>query len=502
MRSACVLLLVAACSGNGGSTTPKERPALRVVRCAPAVGPHATPTATRLRSSNWGGGGGGLGRPISILTAEPSIAEARVMLGLVGVDGGGITAEQVSTVVRTKLPALTQCYHADLVAKSGPRSAAVAWKLVIHADGKVASANASSAVLSPRLSSCIAVVLTATKFPATSSTASTVNLPLVFDAVGAPTPLDGARGDDEPVERAAWTPFTSVTEIPASAPVAAQATENVVRQALPDLDKCFPAFTPSGSLRAMLSIDPAGDVSALRLGGLGDKPSEDCMAKVLIKLRVVTPTTENVEIACDIARGDAQPWRVTSTAGYGIVAATKDKLTYEDVTVDAAATTPPDALQDGKTYLIVAEPDTPGRMLDVALAWTNEGEATVFALRDGTRPPLFLAVGNTTAAQAVDGGDDAIQATLRVSGKEVIGCVHRATPAVKVSDGRGIGGIAQKMAAKCRTLQCSPTLLVTVDPDARAKDLVEVIGAARRAGFERVLLGGEPGCGPPRTEFP
>lgn len=137
MRSRVLLVLVAACSGNGVSTMPTERPALRVVRCAPAVAPRSAPIAARTTSSSWGKRATDVMiKParIKLGATDVSIADAKVLLGLIGIDSGGLTAEQVSRIVRMRLGAFTQCYHEDLVAKTGPKNAAVAWKVIVRAD--------------------------------------------------------------------------------------------------------------------------------------------------------------------------------------------------------------------------------------------------------------------------------------------------------------------------------------------------------------------------------
>ena len=53
--------------------------------------------------------------------------------------------------------------------------------------------------------------------------------------------------------------------------------------------------------------------------------------------------------------------------------------------------------------------------------------------------------------------------------------------------------LAQRLATRCKATRCG-TLVVGIDDFAIAKDLVEVTGAARRAGFERVMIGGRVRC--------
>jgi hypothetical protein len=230
----------------------------------------------------------------------------------------------------------------------------------------------------------------------------------------------------------------------------------------------------------------------LRAGGLGDAKAEACVGKALDGLHVVTTRDEHVEVACDLSRGDAQPWRVAPSAGYRVIEADRAQLRHDGKTLVPGASDP-DALPPG-TYVVVAQPDTPGALVQLALLWAADAHAVVLALADGTAPPRFLGLGLTTVA----GGDDAderVHAALRVNRKQVSGCVGRTPQTAKLSDPTAIGALVNSIAGKCRTIQCAPTLSVAIDSDAMAKDLVELAGAARRAGFDRVLFGGsELGC--------
>ncbi|HEY6176265.1 MAG TPA: hypothetical protein VIX73_17540, partial [Kofleriaceae bacterium] len=65
-----------------------------------------------------------------------------------------------------------------------------------------------------------------------------------------------------------------------------------------------------------------------------------------------------------------------------------------------------------------------------------------------------------------------------------------------------VDGLARKVAARCRGVRCSASLGVAIDADATASQLLDVAGAARRAGFERVLLGSYSGCAAPKLARP
>jgi hypothetical protein len=210
---------------------------------------------------------------------------------------------------------------------------------------------------------------------------------------------------------------------------------------------------------------------------------------------VATPMDEHVEVACDLARGDAQPWRVAPAAGYSVIEIERAQLRHGKDTLVPGATDP--VPLPVSTYLVLARPQTPGAMVQLALLWANDASAVVLGLVDD-KPgamPLFLGIGHTAVTQGDDGNGETVRPALRVNAKTVTGCVNRATQRANLSDPTAVGVLVQRLATKCRSITCTPTLLVAVDSDAVTKDLAEITGAARRAGFERVLFGGsELGC--------
>ncbi|HEY5936297.1 MAG TPA: hypothetical protein VIU61_16715, partial [Kofleriaceae bacterium] len=240
-------------------------------------------------------------------------------------------------------------------------------------------------------------------------------------------------------------------------------------------------------------LDADGRPTLARLGGLGDAGGETCAAEALAGLRVMAPSPLLAEIACDLSRGDARPWRVTPTAGYGVIDASPQKLQYGTLTLKAGATEPT-PLTDTKTFLVIAEPETPGLMLELALLWAAD-DVVVVALRDSATAPLFLGIGRTAASVGAS-SVDAVRPTLRLGTRTLTSCVDRSSQQTKLADPVAVGTLIQRVADKCKKLSCTGTLAIALDNEARAKDLVEVVGAARRAGFDRILIGGETGCRP------
>lgn len=416
---------------------------------------------------------------------------ANVSLGLPSTTGS-LRADKIAAVVRAKLGELKTCYAND-TSNASPPSAVIAYRFTIGGDGKVIRVESSGSALGAPLDACVKRVLRAAGFPAPPGGGTvTVSYPLVFDSTGTiAIPKEKAPVADV----SPWTPFAR-DSAPASVAAggAARATEAAIRGRLEAIDKCFTGPTPAGSLRVMLEIDLVGELGTIRTGGLGDASGEACVTKALAGIRVVTPSQEHVEVACDLSRGDAQPWRLATTAGYGVIEAERAKLRHGEHTLVAGASDP-DPLPVN-TYVVLVQPDTPGAMLQLALTWANDADAVLIALQDRKASPLFLGMGHTSVTHGGDAEDtEAVRPALRLDAKTVTGCVSRGVHRAKLADPREVGSLVQRLAEKCRALKCAPTLLVAIDRDAVARDLVEITGAARRAGFDRVLIGGsELGC--------
>lgn len=268
-----------------------------------------------------------------------------------------------------------------------------------------------------------------------------------------------------------------------------RATGATVRARLPAIERCFQGPAPAGSLRVMLEVAAGGEVQAVRAGGLGDAVGEACVARALTGTEVVMPTETEAEVACDLARGDARSWRIALDAGYEVIELERDRLRHEAATLVPGATDP-GPLPRG-TYVVVARPDSPGAMLQLALLWAREATAVLLAIGDGATAPLYLGIGEP----AVSDADAELRPRLRVDREQVTGCVGRTTREAALRDGAAVDTLVRRLATRCREISCTPILLVGIDSDAVAGDLLEIAGAARRAGFDRVLFGGsELGC--------
>lgn len=484
MRSlALVLAAAAACGGSDATPSgPREPPVLRLVGCEPALPPPLTTEA--------GGEIGSVGR--RDLTAAPGgrgrpRLEGVVTFGMPST-GGMVDAATVRRALVPKLPELRTCYEAEL-ARSQQSRVAMAWRLAVTQDGRVLHAMPVAHATGVEMTACVMRVLKTMSFPArTTGGTVTITQPLAFEAV---TP---AEEPPAAVDVRAWTPF-AIDARPhgAAAPSVARATEAAVRARLGALAACFPARGPTGSLRALLEIDGDGALAVVRAGGLGERAVEACVEQALAGLAVVSPVFDAVEVACDLARGDAQDWRIAPTAAYGVIEASRDRLRYGAQTIVLGALDP-EPLLDAKTYLVLADLDTPGAMLALALVWANEGAGAVIAVRDGARPPRYVGMGRVAVTEGADAGAGA-RATLHLGPRVLAACAGGLTQQAPRTDGVAVAQLLQRLATRCKRVRCAPTLALALDPEVAAGDLVEAVGAARRAGFERVLIGGDTACG-------
>jgi len=471
------LVLLAACSGGTGVESPRTKPRLRLVECAPAqplfveIDGRVT-THGRLDGAGMGWAGGGKG--------APARKAASISFGMPSTSGM-MDAMVVRKTVTTRMTELQKCYERELQTNPATTRRSVAWRFAVAQDGRVVFADPTSQQMSGPTSACVSRVFRLLQFPARATGGSiTVTLPLVFDAIpisDRPSTLVGSG------EKVGWTPFAVGAFAPERATTVARAAESALRGKASKLEACFTA-NASGSLRTLLGVQGDGNVAMIRAGGIGEAAVERCVERALLGVKVVNPLGDATEIACDFARGDAQPWRVTPTASYSVIATSRKQMTFGKKSI-AVGALEPDALPANATYLIVAEPDTPGSVLTNALAWASEGDASLVALRDGNRAPMYLGMGRI-------GLDDALASRpmLMLGRGRVEACLGRQTRAGPLSEA---GQLALRLADRCKSMRCG-TLAIGIDDLAVVKDLVEVTSAARRAGFDRVVIGGRLVC--------
>jgi hypothetical protein len=470
------LVLLAACGGGLDVEAPREKPAMRLVECTPAqplvIEVDGRVTAHGRLEESWPGRG-------------KAKRAASVSLGMPSPSGGMMDAAAIRRGVTAKLTELGRCYERELAANPSATRHSVSWRFSITQDGRVYYAGPLTRVLQPVTTSCVSTVLRALTFPRrTAGGTVSVILPLTFDSIPIaekPVAVPGS-GDD----KLAWTPFAVGAFPPERATTLARAAERVLDKRAAQLEACFKGPV-TGSLRAVLGVEGDGDVTVARAGGLGDAAVEACVAKELRGAKLLNPLGEPAEIACDFARGDAEPWRVTPLAGYGVIEVDRKEARFGKNTV-VLGEPEPDVLPSDATYLIVLDRASPGALLATALAWASEGAAMIVALRDGKRAPLYLGLGRFGIDDEL--GTRPILILRRGTVQACLGDRSRSGPLAEV------GPLAARLAKHCKSTGCD-SLLVGIEDLVRTGDLVELTSAARRAGFDRVLIGAPVECAQP-----
>jgi hypothetical protein len=479
-----VAVAVSACGPAAGPVAPEAEPRLAVVSCAPAaplprtaVDP-GSPSAAPRETGPVGRRDGGAP---SVIAGSPVVQ-------------GPLDRAVIERMVRGYLPELRACYGRELVAEPG-MTGTVTVTFTAGPDGKVTTTNVLGSGVSAAVSACVVRVVQTLSFP--TGQMISVRYPFQFVTGGdEPRSAAGTICSRIPcgmvvAAGAPWTPFAIFDEPPPrTGQQVARAAEGAIRRDLPALAACFSGPAPVGSLRAMLVVR-AGAIEHARAGGLGDG-TEACVARQLVGLGVAARTDDAVEIACDFARGEARPWRVAPAAGYAVLEVDRRAVRHGDDAVTPGMIAPR-PLPAGQTFLVVASPDTPGAMLELALEWAEQGDATLIALRDGTGPPRL--VGAARTAHQLGGREPVIaRPALQLGRGMVTACVDRGAQAAPLADPAAIDALARRIADRCRALGCTGSLGVAFDGDATARQLLEVTAAMRRAGFARVLLGSYTGC--------
>jgi len=489
IASLVTAVAVSACGPAAGPVAPEVAPRLALVGCAPAAplprtaidpgspgvpvggAPGASVTARRLD------GGGGP----SVIAGSPVVQ-------------GPLDRAVIERMVRGYLPELRGCYERELAADPA-MTGAVTVTFTAGPDGRVTTTSVLGSGVTAAVSACVVRVVQTLSFPAGQMIS--VRYPFQFVTGGDPprsaveTLCSRTSCSALLATRAPWTPYATLDEPPPrTAREVARAAEGAIRRGLPAIAGCFSGPAPVGSLRAMLAVR-GGAIEVARAGGLGDA-TEACVARQLIGLGVAARADNAVEIACDFARGEARPWRVAPAAGYAVLEAGRREVRHGDDVVTPGMIAPR-PLPAGQTFLVVASPDTPGAMLELALEWAEQGDATLIALRDGIGAPRL--VGAARTAHQLGGREPAAaRAALQLGRGTVTACVDRGAQAASLADPAAIDALVRRVADRCRALGCTGSLGVAIDSDATARQLLEVTGAVRRAGFERVLLGSYTGC--------
>ena len=136
-------------------------------------------------------------------------------------------------------------------------------------------------------------------------------------------------------------------------------------------------------------------------------------------------------------------------------------------------------------------------MIELAIQWARHGDATLLAIKSDRGPPVLVGAARTD--RQVGGTERAqVWPTLSLGRGKVTACIDEgkrgSKPALREAAIDAVDELVHRVAARCKAIRCGSSLGVVIEPDARLRDLDEVAAAARRAGFDRVLLGAEFGC--------
>lgn len=431
---------------------------LRLVGCAPA-----TPLPVVA---------GEVGEPIAVapiaelqLARQPATATgATVTIGAMRDNRTALSQALVRDVLATRTPALAACWRDDGV--TAQRT--VEYRLALE-DGAVTSVEPRQPRQPVLDDVCVIRVLRGVAFPRSAQRTGQVTVALLFQSPGA------ATREQPPPAAVAWSPYAVASDAPGpNDRWVARAVELELRERRPRLEACLHDSAPTGSLRVLVAVMPDGEIVGVRSGGLGDAAIDACIAEALGGVRVRAPASSYTQVACDLAHGNAEAWRLAPAAGYQRVRAGE-----REVANDSGGAVP------FGPYAVIAERGTPGAVLERALGAGGATSIVVGLATGEARAPLFLAVAPPPSA----GVAAAPHVSLVIGPVEVKTCFRRDVHRASVRDPDAVGRLVQAAGAVCRARGClDETAIVALDTDGHAGDLVEPLRALRRAGFTRIAL--------------
>lgn len=492
---AITTLMVAAC--GGGSTLPRAPDHVRIVGCQPALQTPSLSTTVPLgRHETFEAIGNGWdSRPAEAYAPGPAMAVGRIT------SDDPFDSEHAEQVVGTVLLQMEACFR-DRLTSGTMLKVATAWMVRVGTQGAVTRVLGAQGLIDPQTNACVGDLLKSLTFPKPKAGSALLRIPLIFDSLGRPIqkepdPTPAQRLGKAPSEP--WTPFANQFIRVDGADSIAQATRAEVQRRIDALDACFVKRGPAttGSVRAILELDATGTLLEASAGGLGDREVEVCIEQALSTIKVIAPAAVGTEIACDLARGDAQPWHVSPDGGYDVVTVSASGVAHGTTSLRPTGLDPV-PLDTTTPALVVLDPKAPGALVLFALSYVSSAPAAVFAVRAGEPTPRYLAMGLTSASTTSRLGDpEALFPIVRVSAKTVTACVGRIAETTPLASPGLVSGLLRKVADQCSTKHCAGTLVLTLDADATTHDLLDVAGSLRRAGFQRVLLTSELGCRAP-----
>ena len=475
-------------SGSGSPVAKAPRPALSLARCVDAPPSFAPPVWGYGRIGH--GSGTGTSQPFRHYTSTPttSIGQPNAQ--------GDLDKAIIRRYVKRNLSRITYCYEKELLVKPNI-SGSIQVQFFISPEGKVASADAHG--FDPTVASCVADVIKQIEFPKPRGGGGVqVNYPFNFRPAGAgslPNPLPApppppptqqqlyggllAPTSDKPLEQ--WTPFARAAHAFDAGGTAATdaAVAEVVKNKLPELDRCFDASDATGSLRVMIELDQDKGVTAVRAGGLGDAAVEQCVATA-VRSGNFAPATQQHEVACDLVRGSAQPWRATIGRDYTLVG-----VTGAGLVLDGQPRKPGEHhIVPEHVALVVIEPDAAPATIADALQTAADAPAALVAVHGKTAE----LVGVTPAPDA--------DAEWTVEVTESAGIVRACFQSKDAGSEAALanpGALTASFGAWAKLCPRGCELRVAATTFASG-ELPAVAAAARAAGFDVLGIAADPKC--------
>ena len=300
-----------------------------------------------------------------------------------------------------------------------------------------------------------------------------------------------------PVEHVAdtreWTPYAASEGLAPDDIATTAATEltTAIGTRTAKLESCFGEST--AAVRAIVRVAFDGGVTSARAGGAGDSRIETCIGAALIGLRVSAPPIV-AEVACDLVRGDPQPWRVTLDAGYTVLEVTAKGVLHGGKPVDPAAPPKSDA---ETTFVLVAAPDVPGAAIDNAITLASESSATLVAIRTDKGAPMFVGMatdgrslgptGEPPGARSIDLDPKDVSVFSCVGGHMVGMAARRVPDALDV--------LFTSIRNECvRQGPCASVVAIGLGGTSTGEDLATIAAAAGRAKLDRIAIGDDLPC--------
>lgn len=434
----------------------------------------------------WGTIGHGAGTGTSATGRHPRNPNApQVTAGQPNAQGD-LDKAVIRRYIRRDLAKITYCYEKELLAKPSLEGTLMV-HFFIDREGNVTSTTATG--VDPAVATCVADVIKTIQFPKPPGGGGVqVNYPFNFRGTGAGQTTGGIASllpppPPSPGPPEQWTPLALASKAYDEA-ATADAGRDVgakIMGALPEFERCLATTDTTGSIRVLLAHGSDGAVTTIRVGGLGDLTADRCIADAVRALKITVPAG-TAELACDVVRGAAYPWRIATGGGYSVVGATKAGVVIDAVPVRSDQIVSAHVKSD-RVALVIVEIDAPGSEIAGALTAAAAAPSTLVAT-EVSGASMFVGIGVTKPIDAVELYET--EGTVRAcyQGRDL-------TQTASTSDVDGLMSLIDAAHAACATKPC--TLRVAVE-GFKGVELETVAALARHQGIEVLGLASERAC--------